>query len=170
VEETTQIWRRRKIFEVAARFPVRIQTDVPPPEFVQGAVATFVSDQQSTSVYATMALMKSSRAVLSVSLTSDMLHDRTANGLNAGCVSIVEDNKRHRSLFEHDRNALMFRYDDESLAECLDLVCHHPDRAYEIAQSGLGLRDHSAVRFGNFRNILRLALPLRIFPASLNLD
>lgn len=157
VEEMTQIWRRLKIFEVAARFPVRIQTDIPPPELVKGAVATFINDPQSNSVPSTMALMKSCRAVLSISLTNDMLHDRTANGLNAGCASIVEHNIIHRRLFKHGRNGLMFRYDDESLADCLDLVCNHPDGAYEIARSGFELRDHRAVRFNGFHNILRLA-------------
>jgi hypothetical protein len=57
----------------------------------------------------------------------------------------------------HGRNALLFRYEDESLAECLDLVCNRPERAYEIAQAGFALRDDPAVRFGGFDNILRLA-------------
>jgi hypothetical protein len=142
---------------MAARFPVAVQTDVPPPQLVDGAIATFRNDPQSTSAISTMALMQSSRAVLSLSLTNDMFHDRIANGLNAGCVTIVEDNTIHRRLFEHGKNALFFRYDDDSLEQCFDLVCNDPDRAYRVAQAGFAMRDEPEIRFGNFHNILDLA-------------
>jgi hypothetical protein len=101
--------------------------------------------------------MKSCRAVLSANYANDLFHDRTQNGLNAGCAVIVEDTPVHRRLFEHGRNALLFRYHDDSLAECLDVVCNRPQRAYEIAQAGFALRDDPAVRFGGFENILKLA-------------
>ena len=106
---------------------------------------------------ATAERMKSCRAVLSANYANDLFHDRTQNGLNAGCVAIVEDTPVHRRLFTHGRDALLFRYDDDSLAECLDLVCNRPERAYEIAQAGFALRDDPRVRFGGFENILKLA-------------
>jgi hypothetical protein len=157
IEDVTQSERRLRIFETAASFPVRIQTDAPPARLTEAAVATFHTDSQSTSAIATMELMQSCRAVLSVSLTNDMLHDRVANALNAGCLAIVEDNAIHRRLFEDGKNALFFRYDDDSLARCLDLVCNQPERACEIAQSGFAMRDDPMIRFGNFHRILELA-------------
>jgi hypothetical protein len=157
VEDVTQIARRLHVFETAARFPVRIQTDEPPPWLTAGAAATFDNAPGSTNMMATLALMKSCRAVVSTGLTNDMFHDRIANALNAGCVAIIEDNAIHRRLFEHLENALFFRYDDDSLARCLDLVCNHPDQAYEIAQSGFAMRDDPTIRFGNFHHILQLA-------------
>ena len=60
-------------------------------------------------------------------------------------------------VLDPDDRVLLFRYDDDSLAECLDLVCNRPERAYEIAQAGFALRDDPAVRFGGFENILALA-------------
>jgi hypothetical protein len=104
----------------------------------------------------TLMLMKSCRAVLSLGLTSDMLHDRVANALNAGCVAIVEDTPLHRRLFRHGETALLFRYDDGSLADCLDLVCYEPERACAIAQAGFALRDDPAIRFGQFDRLLDL--------------
>jgi len=106
---------------------------------------------------ATIARMTSCRSVLTANLAPDMLHDRTANALNAGCVAIVEDTPLHRRLFEHGKNALLFRYDDDSLAECLDLVCHRPRRAWEIAEAGFALRDRSPIRFGGFIKAFDLA-------------
>jgi hypothetical protein len=157
VDDTVQIQRRLKIFEVASKFPVSIQTDVVPGVFAHSTAATFNTDARTTSMPATAERMKSCRAVLSANYANDLLHDRTQNGLNAGCVVIVEDTPRHRRLFTHGMNALLFRYDDDSLAECLDLVCNRPDRTYEIAQAGFPLRDDPAVRFGGFENILGLA-------------
>jgi hypothetical protein len=155
VDDTVQIERRSQIFAVAARFPVAIQTDVPPP--VANPVARISTDANTTAMTATAERMKSCRAVLSANYANDLFHDRTQNGLNAGCAAIVEDTPVHRRLFTHGKNALLFRYHDDSLAECLDLVCNHPQRAYEIAQAGFALRDDPAVRFGGFDNILKLA-------------
>jgi hypothetical protein len=66
-------------------------------------------------------------------LRHDLIHDRTMNGLNAGCVNLIEDNLAHRGVFQHGKNALLFRYEDDSLQECLDIVCNEPERAYSIA-------------------------------------
>jgi hypothetical protein len=157
VDDTVQIERRSHIFAVAARFPVAIQTDVAPPIQMAEAAVTITTDAQTIAMAATAERMKSCRAVLSANYANDLFHDRTQNGLNAGCAAIVEDTPVHRRLFRHGRNALLFRYDDDSLAQCLDLVCHDPQRAYEIAQAGFALRDAPAVRFGGFDNILKLA-------------
>jgi Glycosyl transferases group 1 len=159
MDETIQIWRRLKIFEVASKFPVLIQTDATPVSILRGAAATFSDDPGTNSGPATTARMKSCRSVLTANFANDMLHERTLNGLNAGCVVLVEDSPAHRPLFSHGKNALFFRYDDDSLAQCLDLVCNRPERAYEIAQAGFALRDDPAVRFGGFNNILELARP-----------
>jgi hypothetical protein len=157
VDDTVQIERRLQIFAVAARFPIAIQTDVAPPVPVPEGAATITTDAHAIAMAATAERMKSCRAVLSANYANDLFHDRTQNGLNAGCAVIVEDTPTHRRLFEHGRNALLFRYDDDSLAACLDLVCHDRQRAYEIAQAGFALRDDPAVRFGGFENILKLA-------------
>jgi hypothetical protein len=157
VDDTVQIRRRSQIFAVAARFPVAIQTDVAPPTQAPGSVATINTDACTIGMAATAQRMKSCRAVLSANYANDLFHDRTQNGLNAGCVVIVEDTPVHRRLFAHGTNALLFRYDDDSLAECLDLVCNRPERAYDIAQAGFALRDDPAVRFGGFENMLALA-------------
>jgi hypothetical protein len=155
VDDTIQIQRRLRIFAVAARFPVALQTDVAPP--VPAGHASVSTDPATIGMAATAAHMKSCRAVLSANYANDLFHDRTQNGLNAGCAVIVEDTPVHRRLFAHGTNALLFRYDDDSLAECLNLVCRDPERAYEIAQAGFALRDDPAVRFGGFENILKLA-------------
>jgi hypothetical protein len=157
VDDTVQIERRSHIFAVAARFPVALQTDVAPPIHTTETAASITTDAKSIAMAATAERMKSCRAVLSANYANDLFHDRTQNGLNAGCAVIVEDTPVHRRLFQHGRNALLFRYDDDSLAQSLDLVCHDPQRAYEIAQAGFALRDDPAVRFGGFDNILKLA-------------
>jgi hypothetical protein len=100
--------------------------------------------------------MKSCRAVLNTNYASGMVHDRTENGLNAGCAVIIEDTPTHRRLFSN-ANTLFFRYDDDSLAQCLDVVCGQPVRACEIAQAGFSLRDDPAIRFAGFEHILELA-------------
>jgi hypothetical protein len=155
LDDTVQIQRRLQVFGIAARFPVAIQTDVATP--LRATIATISTDADTIGMAATAERMKSCRAVLSANYANDLFHDRTQNGLNAGCAVIVEDTPVHRRLFTHATNALLFRYDDDSLAECLDLVCNRPDRAYEIAQAGFALRDDPAVRFGGFDNILKLA-------------
>ena len=68
---------------------------------------------------------------------NDMVHDRILNGLNAGCVNIIEDSFANRRVFEHGRNALFFSYDDDSLRECLSLVFNDLERAFSIAAAGL---------------------------------
>lgn len=157
VDDAVQIERRLQIFKVASRFPVSIQTDDAPPTPAPASAAAISTDPRITGMAATAERMKSCRAVLSANYANDLLHDRTENGLNAGCVVIVEDTPTHRRFFSHGGNALLFRYDDDSLAECLDIVCNRPERAYEIAQAGFPLRDDPAVRFGGFENILALA-------------
>ena len=107
----------------------------------------------------TLHRVRRSRAILSVSHINDEIHDRTLNGLNAGAVIIIEDNAIHRRFFKHGENALMFRYGDDSLRECLDLVCSEPLKAYEIARRGMALRDDSKLRFGGFDNLIALAGP-----------
>ena len=79
------------------------------------------------------------------------------NALNGGCVAILEDNLAGKRIFKHGKNALLFRYDDDSIEECLDIVCNQPDRAFAIARAGMRLRDDPRLRFGQFRNILDLA-------------
>jgi hypothetical protein len=157
VDETVQIWRRLKIFEVAARFPVLIQTDIVPESLSRGATACFSGDPHANSMPNTIARMPSCRAVCNANYANDMIHDRTQNGLNAGCVVIVEDTPTHRRLFTHGENALLFRYDDDSLAECFDLVCNRGDRAFDIARAGFRLRRHPAIRVGGLESMLELA-------------
>ena len=68
----------------------------------------------------TFARMKSARAVLSASRVNDEIHDRIQNGLNAGCVNIVEGNAVNRSVLTAGTNALLFDYRDDMLREHLD--------------------------------------------------
>ncbi len=86
-----------------------------------------------------------------------MIHDRTMNGLNAGCANIIEDNLAHRGIFRHGKTALLFRYGDDSLRDCLDIVCNDPQRAYAIAEAGRAMRDDIARRYCSFQSILDLA-------------
>jgi hypothetical protein len=155
LEETVQIGRRLKIFEVASNFPVLIQTDHIPKSFVS-RVATVSNDPVMNGMRATLARMKSCRSVISANFVNDTLHERVHNGLNAGCVVIVEDTPMHRRLFGHRKNALLYRYDDDSLAECFDLVCNRVSEAYEIAQAGFRLRDDPTIRFVGYDKILEL--------------
>jgi hypothetical protein len=156
VDDATQIWRRLKVFDIASRFPVLIQTDSVPDNRGPEVAATFSDDRWACSMPATLARMKSCRAVLNANYASGMVHDRTENGLNAGCAVIIEDTPTHRGLFSDD-NALFFRYDDDSLAHCLDVACNQAVRACEIAQAGFSLRDDPAIRFAGFEHILQLA-------------
>lgn len=158
VEDMTHIWRRRRVFEIAAQFPVLIQTDLPPPELLPNAVASFRSTPEWTNHEATLARIKSCRSVLSVSLANDALHDRTASAINAGCAPIVEDNVIHRHVFEPGENALFFRYDDDSLRRCLETVCNDPEHAYAIARAAMPLRDKASIRYVGFHNILDFAI------------
>ena len=55
------------------------------------------------------------------------------------------------------RNALLFRYEDDSLHECFDIVCNRPERAYSIAEAGMKLRRDPRFAFGEFHNVIGLA-------------
>ena len=154
VEASVQTIRRLKIFNAARKFPVLVQSnDSAKPSF-DSATAVL---ETNVSMQFTLARMPTCRGVLSVSPMNDMIHDRTANALNGGCLAILEDNLAARNVFEHGTNALLFRYDDDSITECLDIVCNRPERAFEIAQAGMRLRDDPRLRFGQFHNILDLA-------------
>jgi hypothetical protein len=154
VEDLVQIRRRQKIFEIARAFPVLIQSDQSAAPFACGGRARF---EANVDMRDTFDRMKSARAVLSASRVSDELHDRIQNGLNAGCVNIIEDNAINRSVLTDGENALFFNYRDDMLREQLDFVCHNPRQAYELAQAGFVLRDKEPFRFGGFHNILELA-------------
>src|SRR6202023_699006 len=114
---------------------------------VAGGKAAFA---QGVSMHATLVRMRQCRAVLSVSPLGDMVHDRTQNALNAGCLVIAEDNIANRAVLEHGKTALLFRYDDDSLQECLETACHDQVRSYAIARSGFAMRDLPPLRFGQF--------------------
>jgi hypothetical protein len=154
LEEIVQITRRQKIFEIAREFPVLIQSDEASRPFQAGAVARF---EENVDMALTWSRLKQTRAQVSVSNMHDMVHDRILNGLNAGCLNIVEDNFANRRVFEHERNALFFRYDDDSLRECLTRVCEDLEGTFEMAQAGFALRDEPQFRFGGFDKIINLA-------------
>ena len=160
-EEVVQITRRQRIFEVAREFPILIQSDSASRRFQTGATARF---EENVDMALTWSRLKQARAQVSVSNMNDMVHDRILNGLNAGCVNIVEDSFANRRAFEHGRNALFFNYDDDSLRECLSLVIDDPERAFGIAAAGFAMRDDPRFRFGGFRNIIELARQ-RVLPA-----
>jgi hypothetical protein len=154
VEQSAQTARRLKIFSIARRFPILIQSDRSAIPYFDGSVASLETD---VGMQFTLARIPMCRSVLSVSPVNDIIHDRTMNALNGGCAAILEDNLASKSIFKHGKNALLFRYDDDSLEECLDIVCNRPDRAYGIALAGMKLRDDPRLRFGQFHNILDLA-------------
>jgi hypothetical protein len=154
VEQSVQMIRRLKIFSIARKFPILVQSDRSATPYFNGSTATLETD---VGMQLTLARIPTCRSVLSVSPVNDAIHDRTVNALNGGCAAILEDNLASKSIFEHDKNALLFRYDDDSLEECLDIVCNQPDRAFRIARAGMRLRDDPRLRFGQFHNILDLA-------------
>jgi hypothetical protein len=154
VEQSVQTIRRLKIFSIARRFSVLIQSDRSAAAYFNETIASLETD---VGMQLTLARIPTCRSVLSVSPVNDMIHDRTVNALNGGCVAILEDNLASKSIFKHGKNALLFRYDDDSLQECLDIVCNQPDRAYGIARAGMRLREDPRLRFGQFHNILDLA-------------
>src|SRR5262249_34134116 len=154
IEETVQIRRRRWIFEIARNYPVLIQSDETARPYAADGRAGFEAD---VGMKATFTRMTDARAVLNTSHVNDEIHNRTINGLNAGCANIVEDNVVHRRLFEDGKTALFFRYDDDSLRRCLDIVCADHERTYAIAKAGFALRDRQPFRFGGFDTIVKLA-------------
>jgi hypothetical protein len=154
VEQAVQTFRRQKIFSIARQFPVLVQSDDSAHPYFEGSAAAL---ETNVGMQFTLARIPACRSVLSISPMNDMIHDRTMNALNGGCVAIQEDNLARRGIFRHGENALLFRYDDDSIAECLDIVCNQPERAFDIAQAGMALRDDPRLRFGQFHNILDLA-------------
>lgn len=154
IEHAVQTFRRLKIFVTACRYPVLIQSDESARSFMRGSTVSLATN---VSMQVTLARMPLCRGIVSVSPINDMIHDRTMNALNAGCVAIIEANSANREMFEHKVSALLFRYDDDSLDECFDIICRQPERAYEIAQAGMRLREDPRVRFGQFHNIIDLA-------------
>jgi hypothetical protein len=154
VEEIVQIRRRQKIFEVAREFPILIQSDAPSRPYQAGAKAEFKENQD---VAVTWSRLKLTRAHVSISNMHDMIHDRILNGLNAGCLNIIEDNSANRRLFQHGCDALFFRYDDDSLRECLEFIFADVRASYDIAAAGFARRDDAPFRFGDFKHIVDLA-------------
>jgi glycosyltransferase involved in cell wall biosynthesis len=154
VEEGVQTFRRLKIFSIAKNYPVLIQSDDSAASVVVSSVASFAAN---VGMRLTLERVPTCRAVLSVTPMNDMIHDRAMNALTAGCVAIIESNAANGAVFTHGENALLFRYDDDSLAECLDVVCNQAERAYEIARAGMSLRDDPRIRFGQFQSVVDLA-------------
>jgi hypothetical protein len=155
VEAAIQVRRRTRIFEVARDFPVIIQSDKSAAPYLEGARASWASDVDMQS---TLRNMPQYRSVLSVSPLNDMVHDRVMNALNAGCVAIIEDNLAHRSVFADGESALFFRYHDDSLGDALELVCSQPAEAYKVATHGFALRGDPRLGFGDFHNLMRMAI------------
>ena len=153
IEDAVQIKRRLRVFEVARNYPVLMQSDIASHHFSVTGPATL---EENVSMAETNSRMQRSRAVVSVVHSNDEVHDRTLNGINAGSVNIIEDNRINRQLFRHGENALLFRYDDDSLKEALDLACFDPSSAFEIAQGGFALRDDPYFRFGGFGHLVTL--------------
>lgn len=156
LNDSVQYCRRAEIFRVAGEFDVHIQSDETARALTEGGRASFRAD---VSMPETLDTMPHCRAVLSASPVNDSIHDRTCNAINAGCLPILEDNRAHRALFVHGENALLFRYGDDSLAECLAFACGGPGPAYPLAARARVLRDRWPFRFGSFQNIVALAGP-----------
>ena len=154
LNDSVQFFRRARIIRVASQFGVTIQSDQIARPFVDSGPARF---RENVSMRETIESMLNCRAVLSVCPVNDSIHDRACNALNAGCLPILEDNRAHRELFTHGKNALLFRYEDDSLAGCLALACGNPDHIYPIAERAMTMRDREEFRFGRFRNIVELA-------------
>jgi hypothetical protein len=154
VEHSVQTARRLKIFSIARQYRVLVQSDASATPYFANSAAVL---ETNVGMQYTLARMPTCRSILSVSPASQIVHDRTMNAINAGCVAILEDSPASRDIFEHGKNALLFRYDDDSIKECLNIVCHQPDRAFAIAQAGMKLREDPRLRFGRFHNLLDLA-------------
>jgi hypothetical protein len=154
LNDSVQYFRRAQIIRTASRFGVHIQSDRTAMPLIQAGPASF---RQDVGTPETLENMVHCRAVLSVSPVNDSIHDRTCNALNAGCVPILEDNRAHRGLFVHGENALLFRYQDDSLRQCLSIAFGDPDQLHPMAVRARELRDQQRFRFGQFRNIVDLA-------------
>jgi len=154
LNDTVQHFRRARIIRTASRFGVLIQSDASARSLIGAGPSSFRQDVGTPQTHASMRLC---RAVLSVSPVNDSIHDRTCNALNAGCLPILEDNRAHRGLFSHGENALLFRYDDDSIEACLALACEGPARLYDMAARAKAMRDQERFRFGRFGNIVDLA-------------
>jgi hypothetical protein len=157
IEDAVQVRRRLKVFKVARNFPALLQSDVA-SSYLDSGLATL---EEGVSITETLGRMRRAKSVISLAHVNDELHDRVLNGLNAGAVNIIEDNRIHREIFCHGENALFFRYDDDSLREALDLVFSMPSRAFQIAEAGFALRDDPRLRFGGFSNFLPYSKPQR---------
>jgi hypothetical protein len=154
LNDSVQHFRRSFILCTASRFNVDIQSDATALPLIASGPASF---RQNVGTSETLQTMPLCRSVLSVSPVNDSIHDRTCNALNAGCLPIVEDNKAHRELLTHGNNALLFRYDDDSLLACLRIVSGPPAEIYPMAERARQLRDHARFRYGQFGNIVALA-------------
>ena len=97
VEQSVQTARRLKIFSIARKFPVLIQSDRSATSYFNGSDASLETD---VGMQFTLARIPTCRSVLSVSPVNDMIHDRTMNALNGGCVAILEDNPRQQEHFQ----------------------------------------------------------------------
>lgn len=159
VEEIVQVRRRLAVFSIAAEFPVLIQSDLARAYLHERRIAKI---EENVSMQETIARMQQARAVVSLTHINDEIHNRTVNALNAGSVNIIEDNIVHRRYFTHGKNALLFRYGDDSFRHCLDIVCSNPRKAFEIAQAGFAMRDDPRLRFGGYQNILRVVKELQV--------
>src|SRR5262249_42126789 len=150
IEEIVQITRRQRIFDVLREFPMLIQSDEASRPFQPGAAATFA---ENVAMAPTWSRLRQCRAQVSISNMHDMVHDRILNGLNAGCLNIVEDSLANRAAFRHGVNALFFRYGDDSLRECVSLAHDAIDRAFAIAAPGRASHDERPLIFGKSETI-----------------
>jgi hypothetical protein len=153
LNDSVQNFRRGQIIRVASQFGVHVQSDETARVLIEGGRATF---RPNVGTPETLDNMPLCRAALSVSPVNDSIHDRTCNALNAGCLPILEDNRAHRDLFSHGENALLFRYEDDSLAECLTMACGNPGQTYPMAERAMRMRDQPLLRFGAFQSIVTL--------------
>jgi hypothetical protein len=167
VNNSVQYFRRARIMRVASRFAVNIQSDAAARNLIKAGPARFLQDVSTSDTLDSMPLC---RSVLSVSPVNDSIHDRTCNALNAGCLPILEDNRAHRALFTHGENALLFRYHDESLAECLAMACGSPAQIFLMAERAQTMRGRAELRFGLFRKIVELAQGTVSSPSPLHCE
>ena len=106
LEEKVQVFRRLHVFKIARDYPVLIQSDESAREFAEGGKAEFAHDVGMQSTHSRMPF---SRAIVSVSHLNDMIYDRTLNGLNAGCVNVVEDSLAHRESIPESEECSIFQ-------------------------------------------------------------